>query len=555
MATRTERDSASTPGRVRALLQGEAGYAWALSLLFLGLAGIGILHHEMWRDEWQAWMLFAKCPSIGVLFERLRAESQLPLWPLCLFAVGRLIGQPLAMQGLHLLIATASVFLFARFAPFQRWQKTVFAFGYFPFFEYAIISRNYALGFCFALLFCVAFCRRRRLLAAFALLGLAASSHQGLLLVLPMQYLLVRDWLGRSAGRGGARRVALVSLGVVALLAACLWALFPVQRVLGTHLHTDVDSARAVRATATIWNVYVPLPPPATEQIWDTNLLGTYNAWENVSPHSGLTMADPLEKRELWAFLFSVALVVLGVRTLSRARALAAAFLACVILQFLFSYAVYFGSLRHHGHLLLALVMCVWMSRGSLPWSGASGPQDRLPGRFWPALLLIQMAAGITFYVMDLARPFSPSAQVAQFTRDIQWGVRPIIGSPDYLVSPLAAILWRSFRSLDSGERVTAIDWSARRDLDPTTVARRIAGFVRRSTSRKLLLVTGYSVEALAPAQQPLLGPTGIQLTPIHAFGPGLVPDERYIVYFVQPRGDPVPDKMRSLAIGATLTF
>ncbi|MFH0945392.1 MAG: hypothetical protein V2A76_09370 [Planctomycetota bacterium] len=555
MAIRTERDSAATPGRIRALLRSEAGCAWALSLLFLGLAGIGVLHHEMWRDEWQAWWLFAKCPSLGVLFDRLRAESQLPLWPLCIFAVGRLIDHPLAMQGLHVLIATASVFLFARFAPFQRWLKIVFAFGYFPFFEYAIISRNYALGFCFALLFCVAFCQRRRLLAAFALLGLAASSHQGLLLVLPMQFLLVRDWVGRSTGRGGSKKVALVSLGVVALLAACLWALFPVQRVLGTHLHADIDCVRAVRTTATIWNAYVPLPPPATEQIWDTNLLDTYNVWENVSPHSGLTMADPLEKRELWAFLFSVALVVLGVRALSRARALAAAFLACVILQLLFSYAVYFGSLRHHGHLLLALVMCVWLSRGSVPRGGAGGFRNPSLGRFLPALLLIQMAAGITFYVLDLVRPFSPSAQVAQFTREIQWGVRPIIGSPDYLMSPVAAILWRSFRSLDTGERVTAIDWSAGRDLDPTTVARRIAGFVRRSMSRKLLLVTGYSVEALAPVQRPLLGPTGIQLTPIHAFGPGLVPDERYIVYFVQPRGDPVPKRMRSLAIGETFTF
>ncbi|MFH0945783.1 MAG: hypothetical protein V2A76_11345, partial [Planctomycetota bacterium] len=487
------------------------------------------------------------------LFERLREESHLPLWPLCIYTVSRLINEPIGMQGLHVMVATASVFLFARFAPFPRWQRIAFAFGYFPFYEYAIISRNYALGLLFALLFCTAFCRRRRLFAALALLGLAASSHQGILLALPMQFLLVRDW--RSAGRGSPRWTVLTSIGVVIGLAACLFALFPVKKVLGTHLHTDVSQVRAVRTSATIWNAYVPIPPIATEQIWDSNLLGTYNSWESTSPYPGLTMADPLEKQESWAFLFSVAIVAMGVLTVSPVRALAVTFLACVVLLLLFSYAVYFGSMRHHGFLFLAFVMCAWMSRGTPSHDGAMGVRSPRFRRFLPALLLIQMFGGIAFFATDLVRPFSPSALVAQFTREIQWGVRPIIGSPDYLVSPVAAILHRTFRSLETGEPASVIDWSARRDADPTTVARRIAGMVRRSRYQKLLLLTGYSVEALAPVQRPLLGPTGIQLTPIHAFRPGVVPDERYMVYFVQPRGDPVPERMRKLAIGPTLEF
>ena len=80
-------------------------------------------------------------------------EPYTPLWLLCLYAIGKLTDRPEAMQAVHLLIATTSIFVFVRHAPFRRWERALFPLGYFMLYEYAIISRHYGLGVLFVSLF------------------------------------------------------------------------------------------------------------------------------------------------------------------------------------------------------------------------------------------------------------------------------------------------------------------------------------------------------------------------------------------------------------------
>ena len=49
------------------------------------------------------------------------------------------------MQLMQWLLAAISVFIFLRWAPFTDLQKSLFAFGYFPFWEYCLISRHYVV--------------------------------------------------------------------------------------------------------------------------------------------------------------------------------------------------------------------------------------------------------------------------------------------------------------------------------------------------------------------------------------------------------------------------
>ncbi|NJL84461.1 MAG: hypothetical protein HC890_18805 [Chloroflexaceae bacterium] len=109
---------------------------------------IGVLHHEMWNDELQAWLLARDSDSIFDLFANMKDEGHPALWHLVLFGLTRLTQNPIAMQFFHLLIATGVVYVFARFAPFNQLIKCLFTFSYFPFFEYGLISRSYSLG-CF----------------------------------------------------------------------------------------------------------------------------------------------------------------------------------------------------------------------------------------------------------------------------------------------------------------------------------------------------------------------------------------------------------------------
>lgn len=76
------------------------------------------LHHAMWCDELQAFMLAAGGPSLGLLFHRLRYESHPPLWHVLLWIPTRFTANPVAMQVLHAALALGVWWLVWRFAPF-----------------------------------------------------------------------------------------------------------------------------------------------------------------------------------------------------------------------------------------------------------------------------------------------------------------------------------------------------------------------------------------------------------------------------------------------------
>jgi len=131
-------------------------------LAFFVLGVVGLRHHEMWRDELYPWLVARDSPSIRDLFHITQYDSHFRLWHLALWLVTRFTHNCEAMQWLHLVLATLGVWLLVRFSPFTRWQKALFCFGYFPFYEYCVISRCYVLIVLLAFLFCALFTARRR---------------------------------------------------------------------------------------------------------------------------------------------------------------------------------------------------------------------------------------------------------------------------------------------------------------------------------------------------------------------------------------------------------
>ena len=110
--------------------------AWinVLVIAFLVLGLIGVFNHEMWRDELQAWMIARDSSSLIDLYNNLRYEGHPSLWYIFLYAITRFTDNPLAMQLFHLLIASGTIYVFAKFSPFTKLQKILFTFGYFPFY-------------------------------------------------------------------------------------------------------------------------------------------------------------------------------------------------------------------------------------------------------------------------------------------------------------------------------------------------------------------------------------------------------------------------------------
>ncbi|MDY7014184.1 MAG: hypothetical protein SVX43_11415, partial [Cyanobacteriota bacterium] len=142
---------------VRKLSKNRNIFTFFVLAIFLSLGAIGIFNHAMWRDELTIWLIARDSASISEFFQIIRYEPHPPLWYLCVAVLYRLSDNPVIMQVFHLLLGTGVAYLFLRYSPFRPLHKVLFVFGYLPFYEYLIISRNYSLGVLFAFAFCAGF--------------------------------------------------------------------------------------------------------------------------------------------------------------------------------------------------------------------------------------------------------------------------------------------------------------------------------------------------------------------------------------------------------------
>lgn len=316
----------------------------AVFFLF-GLFGVG--HHEMWRDEIRAWMIARESSSIFQLFDILRYEGTPPLWHLCLYAITRFTDNPQVMQVFHLLIATCSIGLMALFAPFTQRQKVLFAFGYFPFFEYGIISRSYALGALFLFAVC-AMCKAptRKYLPIFLMLALLASTTiYGAIIAFSIGIGLLLELFEVNGKRFLIRNKRLLTVGLIVFsLSACAfvshmkppdsayrgdWKDYAVKFFRGS----DSTLWRLEKSSASLLSAYLPIPDPRSPQ----------NFWGST------IFFDQQPYRAVWFFLsvFTfLSVVALFKDTLSR-TSYALGTLGISGFTFLF----FIGSIRHYGQL------------------------------------------------------------------------------------------------------------------------------------------------------------------------------------------------------------
>src|SRR5690242_5084907 len=87
-------------------------FAVLVTGLFFIAVAIGMVHHSMWRDELQAWMIGRESHSLISLYRNTRYEGHPLLWHFCLMLLSNVTRSPWIMQAFQCLIATATVFVF-----------------------------------------------------------------------------------------------------------------------------------------------------------------------------------------------------------------------------------------------------------------------------------------------------------------------------------------------------------------------------------------------------------------------------------------------------------
>jgi hypothetical protein len=486
-------------------------------LFFMSLGYVTLLHHEMWRDELQAWLIATGSASVGDLFTNIQYERHPALWYLSLYLLSRFSEMPIVMQAFHILLATTGIYLFTRFAPFTKIQKFCFAFGYFPFFEYGVISRSYVMGLVCLFAFCALQGRTRKhsLVQGCALALLANTSLYGAMIAFAFGIYLVVEWLAVLRAKQGPEksRILLLSLFIVGLgVATSIVQIMPPpdssSQVLerGTSIHTT-----QVGATLTaIERSYVPIPRQGLH-FWNSNIL------EDDRPRVQRLLSIVLLGLAVWILVRTpVTLVVYAVATVE-----------LLAFTHVTQYGIQpYGGLRHIGHLFLVLVGCLWIFLSRFGATELAPPRIALfplPKAMSVGMITVLFAAhafaGVLAVRADLQYPFSASKDVAQFLKEHHMTDMVMIGSRDYAASSVAAYLNRALYYAEGDRLGTFVVWEGRRSVSSRELIRKAEDFAALE-HRDVLLILNYDLDLEAD-----------DLVKIRSFDQSIVKDERYVLY------------------------
>jgi len=408
--------------------------------------------HVMWRDEIRTWQVCRECSGPVALWQAMRWEGVPVLWYWIVWVLTRISSNPFLMQFTHALISTAVVYIVARWSPFSLASRALFALGYFPLFEYGMLTRNYSLVFLHLLIACVLisqprvrFCPLTIVLLLLTQVSIWGAGLAGLML-------LIATAKAYTSGRQNWPSAGGILLaGVVVLMGAlvCYVEVLPGPGPTFTATWLRIGPLeRLLRTIGAIYRGWLPIPSWSVH-FWNTNILDPKPRPGGGSP-SLINLAGIVIdfmwvlQAALGAGLFLGAIVVL----LRRPIALALLLLGC---GGLLGFEYYFhGTNRHHGHLFMILICACWLASTTPAWSRASQWVgqiltwlDRARGPVLLAILTINAMIGTGAAVAGMSLQFSATKQAGNYIKQ-NFGDRVVlVGMQDYCVSPIAQWLDR----------------------------------------------------------------------------------------------------------------
>jgi hypothetical protein len=389
------------------------------------LGAIFAFHHEMWRDEIQAWLIARDSSSVIELFRNLKYEGHPGLWHLCLMPLSRITWSPVMMQVFHIVIAAASVYIFCRFSPFHKLQKALFAFGYFTFYEYSIICRNYAPGILLLFIFCTLFEKRftRFPLMGIILFLLAHTSVHCLIITIALFIALLVECL--FTRKGNLKILLGFSIMALGIATSIIQLKPPADSGFAVAWTMKYDYARLRDVFHIVERAFAPIPK-STLHFWNSNIFASSVRVKSIISCAVIVCALILllEKRVSLLIYISGTIGLLG-----------------------FFYVKYFGSMRHHGFLFILFIVSTWVSYycGDAKRLRVANRLSSIARKYIDiplALILIaQLAGGAAAARMDYIYTFSQGKAVARYIKESRMEDMTMIGEMDYAVSTIAGYL------------------------------------------------------------------------------------------------------------------
>jgi hypothetical protein len=495
----------------------------AIAALFFVVGLIGVYHHEMWRDEIEVWLIATDSPTMSDLLSNIATQPHPPLWYMLTWLLARFTQSLYAMQLLSLAIGTASAYLFARYAPLPLFHRALFCFGYFPLYEYTLISRSYGLELFFALLFCVLYTRVRdpawRYASLAVTLVLMANVHLLGTVVAGLLWLLLA-WDVVELARGGAAgwpAWASLAGGAAGIAFGLVEGMLAMTRMAAEHVRrAPFDAAWLEGTLSSIVNAYLPIPDVFQRGFWNTSFL----VWLPASIAAPATLG--------LAFL----LLLLSAAALRRSGILLALHLAGT-LAMLFVFAEKSSSyLRHHGHLAILFTALLWLAaaRGARRLALQGGALVVLG-----VVLVIHLGGAAFAYGADFVLPFSRSAEASRFLAertDLRDAV--LVGSIDYTSQPFAAYLGRAIYYPDQKRFGTFMTWGPEREVVRYQQVVKQAARLQRDKGQPVVLILDYDPQIGGDGERCRVDDE-LELEQLASFPCAIVSEESYWLAAMRP--------------------
>ena len=414
---------------------------------------IGVFSHVLWRDEMQGWLVAVGSENIRELWANNAPSGHPIVYPMLTYISSKIYENPISMQIMQWMLAAISLFIFLRWAPFTKLHKLLFAFGYFPFWEYCLISRHYVV--IQLLTFLGVFLLSQKKYSVFwlsLLVALLLNTH-ALAWSIAIGF-CVTMIIDLAHTRSNQNKSNYLKRRIECVLSA---ALISFSALLS--LNSLIQTSRSIDSTSVELSLKTVLVA-----------LGRYLGGSIlIVPNSGRWIDLAI------ASFVSLLFILFTILYVSNSRKASAFYLASTTSLLCFNSAIYSGAgSRHFGIYFIIFMASIWIRRSdSLSYSSNALTNFQINSlfarkvkanfsSFLVIILLIHFAAGIHRVSLDIVYPYSASKEVAEFIRNSEYSNWPLFGTRDVEVASVSGYLGTSIYYPELGKRGTYAEWRNR---------------------------------------------------------------------------------------------
>ena len=411
---------------------------WFVFIIYIIVAGLTIFHHELWGDELHSWNIAKASNSLSDLISNTRYEGHPPIWYSILWIVSKSTHDVSMMQWVQLIITTVISFLILFVSPFPFVTRVLIPFGYFFLYEYAVFSRNYAIGFLFAFSICVILHKnfKHRTLLYYTFLFLLANTHL-LALVLATGF-HIYFLLNSFEKKKKAHVVLHIATGLAVLFPSVYFIFPPADSSLNTDFWLQrLDNDRLSAIAKAPVKAFLPIPAWWNYHFWNTQFL--------VEAQTKLSFLK-------WIIgLLSMGLLFFTTMILRKDKKTFFFYLAILLMFFLLSIIIPFANSRQVGFIFIGFLLAYWL----FCYNNAI---NRSQNNILTTLLAIQIIAGGFSVFKEIKYPFSNAFLITNLIKKIPEGNKWVT---DYwCLNTISAYIDSSAYCIDLQEERSYLLWN-----------------------------------------------------------------------------------------------